>query len=108
MAALDAAKKTEIYHTLYQLNSAFAAIVRHCDALRQAGVLTPKYTHLFQGFAQEVQADINLELLEFMDSIESEDWARFGKVREKWEKYLRFESSSKPKPRKKTNRNSVK
>jgi hypothetical protein len=102
MAAPDAAQKTEIYHALYQLNSAFAAIVGHCEALQKAGVLTPKYTHLFQGFTQEVQAEINLKLLEFMDSIESEDWVRFGKVREKWEKYLRFESSSKSKPHKKT------
>lgn len=99
MANLDVTQKTEIYHTLYLLNSSFAAIVGHCDTLQQAGALTPKYTHLFQGLTQEIQAEINLELLEFMDSTESEDWARFGKVRDKWEKYLR---GPEPKPRKKT------
>jgi len=57
-------EKTAIYHTLYQLNAAFAAIVGHCDALQQAGALTPKYKRLFQGFAQEVQAELNLEVLE--------------------------------------------
>ena len=108
MAAPNAAQKTEIYHTLYQLNSAFTAIVGHCDALQKAGVLTSKYTHLYQGFTQEVQAEINLEVLECMDSIESEDWSRFGKIRDKWEKYLRFESNSAPKPRKRTNKKSAK
>jgi hypothetical protein len=89
MADLDVTQKTEIYHTLYQMNSAFAAIFGYCGALRQAGALTPRYEHLFQGFSQELQADINLQILEFMESIESEDWARFGKVRAKWEKYLK-------------------
>jgi hypothetical protein len=82
-------EKTAIYHTLYQLNAAFAAIVGHCDTLQQAGALTPKYKRLFQGFAQEVQAELNLEVLVAMDSVEMADWARFGRVREKWEKYLR-------------------
>jgi hypothetical protein len=49
-----------------------------------------------------VQAEINLEVMEGMDGIEMHDWARFGRAREKWEKYLRFESNSEPKPRKKT------
>ncbi|HEY5030048.1 MAG TPA: hypothetical protein VIK39_16695 [Candidatus Angelobacter sp.] len=61
MAVLNVTEKSKIYHALYQLNAAFAAIVGHCDALQQAGVLTPKYTHLFQGFTQEVQAEINLK-----------------------------------------------
>ena len=39
MAALDVTQKTEIYHTLYQLSSAFAAIVGHCETLRQSGML---------------------------------------------------------------------
>jgi hypothetical protein len=82
-------EKTAIYHTLYQLNAAFAAIVGYCDTLQQAGALTPKYKRLFQGFAQEVQAELNLEVLAAMDSVEMVDWARFGRVRDKWEKYLR-------------------
>jgi hypothetical protein len=82
-------EKTAMYHTLYQLNAAFAAIVGHCETLQQAGALAPKYKRLFQGFTQEVQAEMNVEILQFMDGIETEDWRRFGKVRDKWEKYLR-------------------
>jgi len=89
MAVRDVNEKTAIYHTLYQLNAAFAAIVGHCDTLQQAGALALKYKRLFQGFTQEVQAEINLQILESMDNVEMADWARFGRVREKWEKYLR-------------------
>lgn len=89
MAALDVTQKAAIYHTLYELNSSFAAIVGHCSALQQAGVLTPKYSRLFQGFAQELQAELNSELLQFMDQIELDDWSRFGRIRDQWEKYLR-------------------
>jgi hypothetical protein len=49
-----------------------------------------------------VQGELNLEILEYLDGIEMEDWARGGKVREKWEKYLRDEPKrpSKKKPTK--------
>lgn len=63
MAALDATQKAEIYHTLYQLNSAFAAIVGHCDALRRAGALTPKYTHLFHGQHRSVLCGEDFDFL---------------------------------------------
>lgn len=89
MATPDVTQKSAIYHSLAQLNSSFAAIVGTLDTLQQAGAITAKYKRLFQGFAQEIQAEFNLEVLEGMDSIEMADWARFGKVRAKWEKYLR-------------------
>lgn len=89
MAVPDVTQKADIYETLSSLNMAFAGIVQHLQAMQQAGALAPKYTRLFQGFTQEVQAEINLQLLESLDSIEANDWARFGLVRQKWEKYLK-------------------
>jgi hypothetical protein len=47
----------------------------------------------------KVQGELNLKILEHMDRIEMEDWARGGRVREKWEKYLRDESSRKKPPK---------
>jgi hypothetical protein len=55
------------------------------------GALTLKAKNRFQAFTVEVQGELNLEVLEHMDAIEMEDWARGGKVRQKWEKYLRDE-----------------
>ena len=89
MAAIDVTKKMLIYHTLYRLNLSFSNIVTHCHTLQEAGVFTPKSTRLFQGYAQELQAEINQELLETMHQTELDDWGRFGKIRQTEEKRLR-------------------
>ena len=99
----NAAEKAEIYQTLAFMNRAFAKIVAQLESFRRTGAITAKHTRRFQGFTQEVQAEINLEVMEGMDSIEMHDWGRFGRVREKWEKYLRGpeEKTSKAKQKKK-------
>jgi hypothetical protein len=89
MAALEVTKKLLIYHTLYRLNVSFSNIVTHCRTLREAGVLTAKFTRLFQGFTQELQAEINDALLETIHKRELNDWAEFGKIRAAHEKRLR-------------------
>lgn len=98
----DVTEKARIYHMLAQMSSSFSSIIRYCADLEQAGALTPKAKNRFQAFTVEVQAELNLEILEHMDGIEMEDWARGGRVREKWEKYLRDEpdSSGRKKPHK--------
>jgi hypothetical protein len=89
MAAQDVTKKLHVYHTLYRLNLSFTNIVGHCRTLQEAGSLTAKSSKVFQGYVQELQAEINQELLERMHDDELEDWARFGKVRQAEEKRLR-------------------
>jgi hypothetical protein len=89
MAAIDVTKKLLIYHTLYRLNLSFSNIGTHCRTLQETGVFTAKSTRLFQGYAQELQAEINQELLETMHDAELEDWGRFGKIRQAEEKRLR-------------------
>src|SRR4051812_28305885 len=88
MAALEVTKKLLIYHTLYRLNLSFSNIVTRCRTLQDAGVFTARAAKLFQGYTQELQAEINQELLETMHEAELADWARFGKVRQKREKEL--------------------
>jgi len=87
----DLTEKARIYHALAQMSSSFSSILRYCADLEQAGALTPKAKNRFQAFTVEVQGELNLEILEHMERIEMEDWARGGKVREKWEKYLQSE-----------------
>lgn len=89
MARRDAVEKAEIYHTLYELNAAFAQVILHCRALVETGLFTGKAVKLFPAFVQELQAEINQDILNPLESIELEDWARYGKVRQRWEKYLR-------------------
>jgi hypothetical protein len=87
----DATEKARIYHMLAQMSSSFSSIVRYCVDMEQAGALTSKAKNRFQAFTVEIQGELNLEILEHMEGIETEDWARGGRVREKWEKYLRNE-----------------
>jgi len=89
MADLDVSKKLRIYHILYRLNLSFAAIVDHCRTLEATRFFPPKSLRNFQGFTQELQAEINEELLETLHQAELDDWNRFGKVREAWEKSIR-------------------
>jgi hypothetical protein len=98
-ATFDITEKARIYHTLAQMSSSFSSIIRYCEELEQAGALTAKYRRLFQAFTVEVQAQLNLEILEHMDGIESEDWSRGGKIRDKWEKYLRGPEPKRPRKR---------
>jgi hypothetical protein len=89
MAALEVTKKLHVYHILYRLNLSFSNIVGHCRALQEAGSVTAKSSKLFQGYVQELQAEINQELLETMHAMELEDWGIFGKIRQAEEKRLR-------------------
>jgi hypothetical protein len=73
----------------FSIGSIFPFIVRHCRALQEAGSVTAKSSRLFQGYVQELQAEINQELLETMHATELEDWGRFGKIRQAEEKRLR-------------------
>lgn len=87
----DITAKARIYHTMAQLTASFSSVMRYCEDLQQAGVLSAKYRRLYQAFTMEIQSQLNGDILEHMDSVETEDWSRSGRVREKWEKYLRFE-----------------
>ncbi len=82
-------KNSPFYHLLYRLNLSFTNIVRRCRELEETRVLPFKYLRQFQGFGQELQAEINQELLLPMHEHELDDWYRYGKVRDKREKYLR-------------------
>lgn len=88
MADLDVTQKAELYETLSSLNTAFAGIVQHLHALQKTGLFKTKAAKLLPSFVQELQAECNQEFLETMHQLELDDWGRFGRVREKWEKYL--------------------
>ncbi|HXC44739.1 MAG TPA: hypothetical protein VNY51_14615 [Candidatus Dormibacteraeota bacterium] len=89
MAAPDVTQKTEVYETLSGINLAFGAVVDHLTTMRQSGILRSHYARVLQGLTNELRAEINVELLDKMNHIEMQDWTRYGKVRIKWEKYLR-------------------
>ena len=89
MADLDVTKKLHLYHLLYRLNLSFAAIVRRCREFQQTRRFNSRDLAVYQGLAQELQADINQSLLETLHQDELDDWARFGKVSLARDKELR-------------------
>jgi len=89
MAAIDVTQKAEIYETLSSLNMAFAGIIQHLQTLQRTGLFKSKVAKLFSGFALELQAEFNQQFLEDLHQLELDDWGRYGKIRDKWEKHLR-------------------
>jgi hypothetical protein len=89
MAAIDVTQKAGVYETLSSLNMAFAGIIQHLQTLQKTGLFNSKVAKLFPGFALELQAEFNQEFLEDLHQIELDDWGRYGKARQRWEKYLR-------------------
>jgi len=88
MAVLDVTHKTEVYETLSALNMAFAGIIRHLETLQRTGLFKSKAAKLFPSFTQELQSEFNQEFLEDLHQRELDDWGRYGKARDKWEKHL--------------------
>ena len=88
MADLDSTSKLRVYQTIYRLNASFAEVVVHCRLLKRFHILSPKYAHLYQSFAQELQAEINQDVMSAMEGIEADDSFRHGKVRTAWEKEI--------------------
>jgi hypothetical protein len=88
MAAPDGNQKAAIYETLSALNTAFAGIVQHLQTLQQTGLFKSKAGKILPSFVQELQAECNQEFLETLEAVELEDWNRFGKVRQRWEKHI--------------------
>jgi hypothetical protein len=89
MAVFNLTQKTKVYETLASLNMAFAGILHHLQTLHGTGLFNSKAAKLFPSFALELQAEFNQEFLENLHQLELEDWGRYGKAREKWEKHLR-------------------
>jgi hypothetical protein len=89
MAVLDSTQKADVYETLSSLNLAFAGLVQHLQTLQRTGLFKSKAAKLFPGFALEMQAEFNQEFLEDLHQLELEDWGRYGKVRQRWEKEIR-------------------
>ena len=89
MATFDVTQKTEVYETLSSLNMAFAGIVQHLQTLQKTGRFNSKTAKLFPSFTLELQAEFNQEFLETLHQLELDDWGRYGKARDSYEKHLR-------------------
>ena len=85
----NADEKAEIYEAISSMNRAFAGIVQNLQTLHRTGLFKSKAAKLFPNFTLELQAEFNQEFLENLHQLELDDWGRYGKARQKWEKHIR-------------------
>ena len=82
-------QKLHVYETLHTLNQGFENILAGLRSLQQFPFLRSEFLREFQVMVEETRACINFELVEAMHSREQDDWARFGRLRQQWEKRYR-------------------
>jgi hypothetical protein len=82
-------QKLRAYQTLYTLNQSFENLLADLQRLQRLAFFRPEFLREFQVMVEETRACINFELVEAMHSREQDDWARFGRLRQKWEKRYR-------------------
>jgi hypothetical protein len=87
--AVKQINKFSAYHSLYQVNRAFNAIVAHCRMLEETGFFRPEKMRVLRGLTRELQSQISHDITDTMHSVEDQEWYRWGKVRNAREKYLK-------------------
>lgn len=86
---LTSQERLAVYRQMYLLNRSFHFIVRRLEELGKTSVLNSRDLKDMLGLTQEAQLEINTAVLNTLETIESDDHARFGKVRTALEKRLR-------------------
>src|SRR6266446_8786754 len=82
-------QKLRAYETLFTLNQAFENISADLQRLQRLPFFRPEFLQEFQVMVEETRACVNFELVESLHSREQDDWARFGRLRQQWEKRYR-------------------
>ena len=84
-----ASQKLLAYQTLFTLNQAFENVLADLQRLQRLPFFRPEFLREFQVMVEETRACINFEIVESLHSREQNDWTRFGRLRQKWEKRYR-------------------
>ena len=82
-------QKLRAYETLFMLNQGFEQVLANLRSLREFPFFRREFLQEFQVMVEETRACVNFELVEAMHSREQDDWTRFGRLRQKWEKRYR-------------------
>src|SRR5437899_3663307 len=84
-----APQKLHAYQTLFTLNQAFENVLADLQRLQRLPFFRPEFLREFQVMVEETRACVNFELVESLHSREQDDWTRFGRLRQQWEKRYR-------------------
>jgi hypothetical protein len=89
MAEQEVSKKMPVYRILLSPQPFILEYRWPLWCIAGRGSFYLKKCLTLQGYAQELQAEMNQELLDTMHQTEVDDWGRFGKIRQAEEKRLR-------------------
>src|SRR6266852_2006923 len=84
-----APQKLRAYETLFTLNQGFENVLADLQRLQRLPFFRPEFLREFQVMVEETRAGVNFELVEALHSREQDDWTRFGRLRQQWEKRYR-------------------
>jgi hypothetical protein len=82
-------QKLRVYETLHSLNQDFERVLTDLRSLQAFPFLRREFLSHFQVVVEETRCWANFEIAEVMHSREQHDWARFGRLRQRWEKQYR-------------------
>jgi hypothetical protein len=86
----NASQKSLAYDALFGLNQHFEQVFQSPERVRRLGLRETRFQRealqVCRATIEEARAWINFEITESLRDQEQRDWARFGKVRRRWEK----------------------
>src|SRR3989442_1374315 len=74
--------------TLFTLNQAFENVLADLQRLQRLPFFRLEFLREFQVMVEETRSCVNFELVEAIYSREQDDWTRYGRLRQQWEKRL--------------------
>lgn len=78
--------KVQVYEALASVNGAFEQVLADFRHLQEFPFFRRDLLEHFQVVIEETRSRVNFEVAEVMNSREQNDWARFGRARQQWEK----------------------
>jgi hypothetical protein len=83
---MDRSAKLQVYEALASVNGAFEQVLADFRHLREVRFFRRDSLKQFQVVIEETRSWVNFEVADVMHSREQNDWARFGRARQQWEK----------------------
>ena len=83
---MDSSQKLRVYETLHSMNQAFEQVLADFRRLQEFPFFRREFLNHFQVVIEETRAWANFDVVETMHQREQHDWARFGRLRQRWEK----------------------
>ena len=78
--------KLRVYEYLFLLNQKLQDSVQILKKLEKCPWLRRNFLRSFQVAVEDLRAQTNFEVIEHMSDREQHDWARFGKLRRRWDR----------------------